>query len=212
MEATWLHARAPRSIKDPSQPSEHLPAHFYGELAKTEEGVALLLEKGHFTLYVDLLRRHWHEHTDLTIVHHVKAALWAIGSIGATERGAPFLKDTDVTQSIVNIAQESQIATLKGTAYLVLGLLSVTTVGVRLLAEYNWSASLTSMGSPTGICVPQKLSAVLNLQPWDPIIVIVKHEEKIAADYDPLSTEIMLAMTNLSNHILANGAAKALIR
>lgn len=162
---------------------------------------------------MDLLESEWDEHDDVAVMHKIKAALWAIGSIGATERGAPFLKDCDVVKAIVKIAQESLIATLKGTAYLVLGMLSSTAVGIALLEEYRWRGVLTHMGSPTGICVPDRVSDVLNLQMWE----IPSIQEKLIQPpertlHDPLTSEISRAMSDLSNHIVANEAAKTLIR
>lgn len=149
----------------------------------------------------------------MSIVHKVKAALWAIGSIGATERGAPFLKGCQVIDSIVKIAEVSQVATLKGTAYLILGMLSTTTVGVDLLQQYNWYGVVSNMGAPTGICVPDQISRVLNLQPWDTdLISTADHGEPNQKLQDPLSSEMVRAMADLGNHILANEAAKTLIR
>lgn len=190
-----------------------MPAHFYGELAKTAEGVSLLLEKGHFTRYVDLLASHWNDHEDTAVLHKIKAALWAIGSIGATERGAPFLKDCEVMSAIVHIAEKSPIATLKGTAYLVLGMLSNTTVGIALLEEYRWQCVTTHMGSPIGICIPYRISDFLMLTPWSKLETTdARSDLKIGIQQDPLTNEIFRAMSDLSNHIVANEAAKTLIR
>lgn len=208
-----MRLQAPTNIAATGPSADQLPAHFYGELAKTEQGVSLLLEKGHFTRYVDLLHKHWHENLDLTMIRKVKAALWAIGSIGATERGACFLQDSNVTRSVIDIARSSSVATLKGTAYLVIGLLSITPAGATLLGEYNWLAVLTSMGTPTGICVPENLGDVLNLAPWQPSNIAADVLPVVSSSLaDPLANEILSAIANLSNHILANEAAKALIR
>lgn len=187
------------------------PAHFYGELAKTAEGVELLLQGGHLSKYISFLHSHWNTE-DATIVHKVKAALWAIGNIGATERGAPFLAESKVMASIVKIAEESPVATLKGTAYLVLGMLSATTAGVELLHLYGWHGVLTNMGAPTGICVPDQVSSVLNLAPWPYALSEDTVDEEPIPQHDPLMNEITRAMADLGNHILANDAAKTLVR
>lgn len=207
-----LQAYSPgRPLQDEGFDSR-MPAHFYGELAKTAEGVELLLEKGHFARNVDLLDTHWHEDEDAAIIQKVKAALWAIGSVGATERGAPFLKQCQVMRTIVKIAEESLVATLKGTAYLVLGMLSSTTVGMALLENYRWQGVKTNMGSPTGICVPDQVSNVLNYEPWQQISGTAASDYDAFLKEDPLSNEILRAMSDLSNHIVANEAARTLIR
>lgn len=162
--------------------------------------------------YVEVLQTHWREEIDMRIVHKVKAALWAIGSIGATRRGAPFLKDCQVMHSIVLIAEQSRVATMKGTAYFVLGMLSCTQVGVDLLTEFSWHGVVTNMQTLTGICVPESIGRVLNLEAWTYNASVDLESDWQFPKEDPLSVEILTAMSNLSNHILANEAAKTLIR
>ena len=209
VEAMLLQALAPDTDPMLMVERSQTPLHFYGELTKTSEGVEHLLKSGHFDLYADLLQQHWHESEEPTLVRRVKAALWAIGNIGATERGANFLKGCQVIEYIVKTAECSEVATLKGTAYFVLGMLSATKLGVELLEEYHWCGVVTSMGEPIGICLPDDIRKVLSTQPWvGPSTV----DQPSLAKTDPLSTEILTAMSNLSNHILANDAAQALIR
>lgn len=206
-----LQAHAPLVHQRTNLFDGNTPAHFYGELAKTAEGVELLLQGGHLLKYTSFLHSHW-DTEDPAIVHKVKAALWSVGNIGATERGAPFLRESKVMASIVKIAEQSLVATLKGTAYLVLGMLSATNAGVDLLHEYGWHGVLTNMGAPTGICVPNQVSSVLNLAPWPYALDDDANEDDTATQHDPLMSEITRAMADLGNHILANDAAKTLVR
>ncbi|KAG9297891.1 hypothetical protein G9A89_000054, partial [Geosiphon pyriformis] len=54
------------------------PPHFYGELAKTEEGCQLLRERGHFREFARFVREHGMERRDSSIVSKLKSVLWAL--------------------------------------------------------------------------------------------------------------------------------------
>ena len=40
------------------------------------------------------------------------------------------------------------------TCFFALGLISTTPQGADVLEDFGWEATLTSMGTPTGLCVP----------------------------------------------------------
>lgn len=97
------------------QPGDGLsPPHFYGELTKTEEGCQLLRDKGHFQLFVQYIRSYSLDNQDIDALQQLKAVLWAVGNIGATRNGLPFLEDEDVVKDIVHMAENSNILSLKG--------------------------------------------------------------------------------------------------
>ena len=73
-----------------------VPAHFYGEMAKTELGCQVLADKGHFIEFAEFIRQHGLEHEDLEIIDKLKSVLWAVGNIGATARGLHFLEDQEI--------------------------------------------------------------------------------------------------------------------
>lgn len=54
------------------------PLHFYGELVKTAEGRMILEAKGHFREFVDVIRTHGMESSDLEIIAKLKSVLWAV--------------------------------------------------------------------------------------------------------------------------------------
>lgn len=92
------------------------PPHFYGELTKTEEGCHLLREKGHFKLFADFVRRFplQEREPEESSLSQLKAVLWALGNIGATKNGLPFLEEEDIVKDIINLAESSDILSLKG--------------------------------------------------------------------------------------------------
>lgn len=140
-----------------------VPPHFYRELARTSEGCKLLREKGHFEEFALYIREHAQECEDPEIVTKVKGCLWAVGNIGSISSGAPFLDEANIVESIVKIAETSQVLTLKGTAFFVLGLISKTMQGLEILLEYGWDCTTSTMGKPLGFCVPLSLPKLLSV-------------------------------------------------
>ena len=130
------------------------PPHFYGELVKTEEGCDILDHSEHFAVFVDYIREHGLEDVDSEIIGRLKSCLWAVGHIGASSGGLPFLESEYIIQSIVEIAETSPVYSLRGTAYYVLGLVSCTLEGVEILDSLGWQSVCTPLGGPTGLCMP----------------------------------------------------------
>lgn len=139
------------------------PPHFYRELARTEEGCKLLESKGHFEEFISTIRSHGMEETDHEMVLRVKGCLWAIANIGSMELGAPFLEKTDVVELIIKIAEESQVMSMRGTAYFALGLISRSVYGQDVLASSGWEVAVDEYGESLGICLPSRLDRLLNV-------------------------------------------------
>jgi len=90
------------------------PPHFYGELTRTEEGCMLLKEKGHFQLFASFIRDYSLDDRDFETILRLKATLWAVGNIGSTRNGLPFLEEEDIIKDVINMAEGSDIISLKG--------------------------------------------------------------------------------------------------
>ncbi|RPB20737.1 hypothetical protein L211DRAFT_791659 [Terfezia boudieri ATCC MYA-4762] len=194
-----------------------VPPHFYRELARTEEGCLLLKEKGHFEEFAWYIREHGLESEDIEIVTKVKGCLWAIGNIGSMPLGAPFLDEANIVEAVINLAENSQVLTLKGTAFFVLGLISKTMQGLEILLEHGWDGTTTTMGESLGFCVPLKLGQLLSIQPWEHISddTNVKGRPALLSsnpDNDPMNNKILTSIVNLSNHILESAATKELMK
>lgn len=145
----------------------HVPPHFYRELTRTREGCKLLRDKGHFDEFVTTIRDHGMQYKDLELITKVKGCLWAVGNVGSMELGAPFLEKTNVVRDIVKIAEGHQVMSMRGTAFFVLGLISRSSHGLEMLFEFGWDANTSPMGSSLGYCVPNDLSKLFSLKPWD---------------------------------------------
>ena len=153
------------SFDEHLRPQEHgsLPPHFYRELTRTREGCDLLRESGHFHEFATTITESWAENEDREGLTKLKGCLWAVGNIGSMEFGADFLEQSDVVSSIVHIAEHSQVTTLRGTAFFVLGLISRSLHGMEIIAEHGWSAATDQYGRSSGYCLPQQLSAFFSV-------------------------------------------------
>lgn len=133
-----------------------IPPHFYRELTRTSEGCKLLRESGHFQDFVTVLQTSWFSEEPETMVK-VKGCLWAVGNIGSMEFGAPFLEETDAVALIVDIAENSSVTTMRGTAFFVLGLISRSIHGMEILLEHGWDTATDPVGRSLGYCLPVRL-------------------------------------------------------
>ena len=151
----------PRHMFEEAQDDERhgvAPPHFYRELTRTSEGCKLLEEKGHFDEFVSMIRSWGMEDADTEMILKVKGSLWAVGNIGSMDLGAPFLESSDVVEQIIGIAEGSEIMSMRGTAFFVLGLISRSVHGQELLMEHGWDVAFDEMGQCQGICLPNNLS------------------------------------------------------
>ncbi|KAI5778923.1 Rapamycin-insensitive companion of mTOR, N-term-domain-containing protein [Geopyxis carbonaria] len=194
-----------------------VPPHFYRELARTSEGCKLLQEKGHFKEFAWFIKENGQEHEDHEIVTKVKGCLWAVGNIGSMPFGAPFLDEADIVESIIKIAETSQVLTLKGTAFFVLGLISKTMQGLEILLEYGWDGTTSTMGESLGFCVPFSLNKLLSVEPWQHTRNETSEINRPTAlsetlGEDPVDTKILTTIANMSNHVKENQSTKELVK
>ena len=182
-----------------------VPPHFYGELAKTPEGCAVLEQKGHFAEFAHFIRVHGGEEEDVEVINKVKSTLWAVGNIGATEGGLPFLEREGLVASIAEVARSSTVFSLRGTCYFVLGLISTTRQGAELVEDQGW---LTLSGDPIRYCIPPE--EFLQIKAWEPKIPFTSVH--IPTPETRIERKIMLNVSNLGNSILANKASRTLAK
>lgn len=140
-----------------------VPPHFYRELTRTVEGCKLLKESGHFGDFVSTIHESWAESEDLETMLKVKGCLWAVGNVGSMELGAPFLEETDTVACIVKMAETSNVPTMRGTAFFVLGLISRSLHGLEILAEHGWDAATDNLGASLGYCLPPYLGKLFSV-------------------------------------------------
>lgn len=192
------------------QTFDYVPPHFYRELTRTAEGCTLLQAKGHFEEFAATIQDFASEEEDCETILKVKGCLWAVGNVGSMELGAPFLESTDVVKHVVQIAETSQVMTLRGTAFFVLGLISRSLHGQEILAELGWDGTTNVMGESLGYVLPIEFEKLFSLQPFAtaarPNSVLLRSRPGPVVDDDPVNTEILAAITKLGNTVLMNKA------
>ena len=153
-------------IDEPMKPYDHgtVPPHFYRELTRTVEGCNLLRESGHFDVFVSTIQDHWSENEDAEVMLKIKGCLWAVGNVGSMELSAPFLEETNAVELIIKIATSSEVMTMRGTAFFVLGLISRSLHGMEIIAEHGWNAATDQIGRSLGFCLPPRLEALFSVR------------------------------------------------
>ena len=198
-----------------------VPPHFYRELTRTVEGCRLLSLSGHFDAFVANIRDSWGEREDPETIIKLKGSLWAVGNIGSMELGAPFLQETDVVDWIIKIATSSEVMTMRGTAFFVLGLISRSLHGMEILTEYGWTAATDQWGRSLGYCLPPKLEDLLSMdshgqdrppQRLPPPVKaeVSRLETEAAQNLDPIHARILALTADLGNTVITGRAASDL--
>ncbi|KAG6854116.1 hypothetical protein C0991_010280 [Blastosporella zonata] len=188
-----------------------VPPHFYGEMAKTELGCQILQEKGHFTEFSQFIRKHSEESEDVELIMKLKSILWAVGNVGATEGGLPFLEEEEIIPAVLAIAETSPVPSIRGTCFFVLGLISSTSQGAEILDDYRWDATLNPLGMPTGLCVPVDFQAFTTIPSWKPVVAN-RTEGRLIPPSAEAEIEVITAIQNLANAVIAGASSRSLAR
>jgi len=209
-------------ISTPIDPAPGVPPHFYKELTRTAEGCKLLASKGHFSDFVATILDNGLESVDPELILKVKGCLWAVGNVGSMPLGAPFLDDSNVTLRIIQIAQESEVLSVRGTAFFVLGLISRSTHGQEILMENGWDGTIDVTGRSLGYYLPIDIRKLFDIKTWarldvkDPLKQEYgkQHQVRAADDADEEESEsnkaILGAVRRLGNSVVWNKVAAEL--
>lgn len=200
-----------------SQEYGTVPPHFYRELTRTVEGCQLLRDSGHFDAFVANIREKWGEHEDSETMLKLKGSLWAVGNVGSMELGASFLEETDVVGWVVKIATSSEVMTIRGTAFFVLGLISRSLHGMEILTEHNWTAATDHLGRSLGYCLPPSLQELFSMEspdafrPPDLMPPPLRRKQTAVLDEDPIQARVLILASDLGNTVLTKRAASDLL-
>ncbi|KAF7968454.1 hypothetical protein HWV62_30535 [Athelia sp. TMB] len=189
-----------------------VPAHFYGEMSKTELGCQVLQEKSHFADFAHFIRQHGLECDDSELIMKLKSILWAVGNIGATDGGLPFLEEEEIIPAILDIAEQSPVPSVRGTCFFVLGLISSTSQGAEILDDYRWEATLSPLGVPTGLCIPVDLEKFITIPSWTPPPITDDNGFRLIPPTTQAEIEVTTAIQNLGNTVIANAASRSLTK
>jgi rapamycin-insensitive companion of mTOR len=193
-----------------------VPPHFYRELTRTEEGCKLLGRTGHFDQFVATIEDFYLDEEDAESILKVKGCLWAVANVGSMDLGAPFLEHSDVVRYIVRIAEESQVMTVRGTAFFALGLISRSLHGQEILTEFGWDGTVNMRGESLGFCLPLDFGRLFKLKSWvsqGPDATAVRRDDKRTArsdDPNPAIARVLKCVAMLANTVLSKKAASEL--
>ncbi|KAI0036452.1 Rapamycin-insensitive companion of mTOR, N-term-domain-containing protein [Vararia minispora EC-137] len=187
-----------------------VPPHFFGEMAKTELGCTVLQDKGHFTDFALFIKQNGLEKEDPEIILKLKSILWAVGNVGSSPGGLPFLEEEEIIPAILEIAEQSLVLSVRGTCFFVLGLISSTPQGAETLDDYKWEATISPLGYPTGLCVPMNVDSFLSVPQWE--VADSGKETRLTPPASQQEIEVFTTISNLSNAVIANTASRSLAK
>ena len=192
MELVFVAFRVELMPKAP--PSIIIPTHLYGELVKTKMGLRKLQQTQHIVELLGDLS------SDLPGIKK-RAALWALGHTGCTERGCSYLIKLKAVERIVKMAEQSTVLSLRGTAYQALSLISKSTKGKQELLRLGW-ASPEHQNST--ISLPLDPSAFFTITPYECQGYYADHlqrfdEYRVANGLTSEEEEIVNNMASLGN-------------
>ena len=148
-----------------------LPTHLYGQLGATANGCLLLrqqiekLERW-AALLTDSDEARGSAHGRHTSDREIRAALWVIGHIGASEDGWGLLRDSirdpdekspDVMETVAWLATSSRVLSMRGTCLYIVGMLSTTADARERLIELKWARA-----DERSVAVPDAISTTSN--------------------------------------------------
>ncbi len=140
-EAAMVESLSPqlwRASSPATDKSVTLPPHFFGELAKTAEGVALIRSRGAWTTLVEQLRAA--EKSDAAIGAEQRGAIMALGQIGQSSSGFTLFERNDALELMVRITERSPSLSLRGAGFCALGLIAFSQQGHAALEQLGWRA------------------------------------------------------------------------
>jgi len=119
-----------------------VPPHLYGQLAQTRPGLEMLLGESSFWSMVFRLQEvemgrgletggedDWLD---------AKAAIWGVAHVATSPTASLLLEQRGVIATLVNIAEQCPVLSIKGSAYYAMGLVATTRPGSTALGGKGW--------------------------------------------------------------------------
>ncbi|WFD29183.1 hypothetical protein MSPP1_000188 [Malassezia sp. CBS 17886] len=169
-----------------------LPPHFYGQLAKTADGAAM-------------------PDIDRAEVTRRKAALWALGHIGASPFGFALLDEQLVVPQIAELAATAPILSIRATCFYAMGLLASAPAAAAVFPAHGWAAAQTPSGHALPYAFPLDLRS-LTAVAAPPVAVPKPAGPALSPPGDPWTAQTVAGMASLSNPVVAANVKRALSR
>jgi len=119
-----------------------VPPHLYGQLAQTRPGLELLLgESSFWSMVVRLQEIEMGTGLDTGTEEdwlEAKAAIWGVAHVATSPTASLLLEQRGIIATLVNIAEQCPVLSVKGTAYYAMGLVATTRPGSTALGGKGW--------------------------------------------------------------------------
>ncbi|KAH8035185.1 hypothetical protein HPB51_004426 [Rhipicephalus microplus] len=112
------------------------PPHLYGQMVQHKEGLEYLQKHGSLEHHFETVMAGDMSNEEALL--RLKASLWTVGHVGTSPEGFALVADADVLSSVVRMAQESPIYSIRGVCFYVLCLLASTGDSVEYLSGLGW--------------------------------------------------------------------------
>lgn len=215
--------------------------HFFGELAKTQDGCKFIKRANVVPKFVKLLTKNPGVGQTASSLDR-RAAIWALGHITCSPTGFELLEPQNVVQILVDLAENAQSLSIRGTAIYVLGMISGTPQVRQRLEALGWECPVDISGNCGKLALPicgltskmfhvdaddvkpVRFTAAFGRVMWalpdkGPAASIPRKSFPAAADGagkeelgGDLRHEILTNVGNLSNHVSAEPAQRTLRR
>lgn len=108
------------------------PVHLFGELIKTQQGTQLIKQRDDINKFQAALL------SEDASSQEKRSILWTIGHIGSHENGFKLVQETSLIKNIIDMAENSQILSLRGTCIYIIGMMCRTSAGRKEIQKHNW--------------------------------------------------------------------------
>jgi hypothetical protein len=160
-----------------------MPRHFYGELARSVDGFAILKK---FEIISNLLMTAKAE--SYTTLQRV-GALWGIAHVGASEIGFSQLMhlEPNFVEWCIDIVSDYSNLIIRGTVFQVLGLLGRSRKGMRKLHQLRWNSAPTT--SAIAVAIPKDLGTLFSNETFQ--LEAETLDTSIIATIPPASVQVL---------------------
>lgn len=135
------------------------PIHLFGELIKTRQGTELIKQREDIKRFRDRLM------DEKTSSQEKRSILWTLGHIASHENGFRLIQETSLVQDIIDMAENAQILSLRGTCIYIIGMMCRTSIGRKDIHKHNWLFSKSQVASGSvSVCLPRDPRKMFNIE------------------------------------------------
>lgn len=115
--------------------------------------------------------------------------MWAIGHIGSSEHGIKLVLEQELVQPLINLAEQAETLSLRGTCIYIIGMLSNTAIGRQSIQKHGWICSKTK--GISAVCLPREPKTIFHVAPYK-FEGSVGNDDKIAYSFNQLKKLVVL--------------------